>query len=72
MLSFTEQWNAVAEPLILMETRENYPLALLLNEIQPDDLLAFAATAVFFLAPLLLFGFYEDEVMEGLGEYRLK
>ena len=72
VLSFTEQWNAVAEPIILMETREKYPLSILLNEIRPDDLLAFAATVMFFLAPLLLFSFFEDEVMEGLGDYGLK
>ncbi len=72
VLSFTEQWNAVAEPIILMETREKYPLAILLNEIQPGDVLGFAATLMFFLAPLLLFSFFEDEVMEGLGDYGLK
>ena len=72
VLSFTEQWNSVAEPVILMETREKYPLAILLNEIQPGDVLGFAATLMFFLAPLLLFSFFEDEVMEGLGDYGLK
>ncbi|MBR4742862.1 MAG: carbohydrate ABC transporter permease [Oscillospiraceae bacterium] len=72
VLSFTEQWNAIAEPIILMETREKYPLAILLNEIRPGDVLGFAATLMFFLAPLLLFSFFEDEVMEGLGDYGLK
>ncbi|MBR5677034.1 MAG: carbohydrate ABC transporter permease [Paludibacteraceae bacterium] len=72
VLSFTEQWNAAAEPIILMETREKYPLAILLNEIKPVDVLGFAATLMFFLAPLLLFSFFEDEVMEGLGDYGLK
>ena len=60
VLSFTELWNAVAEPIILMETREKYPLSILLNEIRPDDLLAFAATVMFFLAPLLLFSFFRS------------
>ena len=47
-------------------------MAILLNEIQPGDVLGFAATLMFLLAPLLLFSFFEDEVMEGLGDYRLK
>lgn len=69
---FTEHWNAVAKPIILMEKREKYPLAILLNEIKPGDDLGFAATLMFFLAPLMLFSFFEDEVMEGLGDYGLK
>ena len=71
VLSFPEQWNAVAEPIILMETRDIYPLAILLNEIQPGDVQGFAATLMFFLTPMLLFSFFEDEVMEGLGDYGL-
>ncbi len=71
-LTFTEQWNMVAEPLVLMETRENYPLAVILNTIDSGDVLGFAATVIFSLLPLLIFTFFENEIMEGLGEYRLK
>ncbi len=72
VLVFTDQWNAVAEPLVLLETREQYPLAVMLNNITPGDVLGFAATVLFFLAPLLLFWYFENEIMEGLGENRLK
>lgn len=72
VLCFTEQWNAVAEPLVLMETREKYPLAVMLNEIGSGDVLGFAATVMFLLAPLLLFAYFESEILEGLGDYRLK
>ncbi|MBQ8187875.1 MAG: carbohydrate ABC transporter permease [Clostridia bacterium] len=72
VLVFTEQWNSVAEPLILMETRELYPLSVMLNEISAGDVLGFAATVAFILAPLLLFAYFESEIMEGLGDYRLK
>ncbi len=77
VLVFTEQWNAVAEPLILMETREKYPLAVVLNEVRALDAgsgmtLPFAATVAFAVIPLLLFLIFENEIMEGLGEYRLK
>ena len=72
VLVFTEHWNAVPEPLVLLETRELYPLAVMLNSITAESLLGFAATVLFFLAPLLLFLYFETEIMEGLGEYRLK
>ncbi len=72
VLVYTEQWNAVAEPLVLLETRELYPLAVMLNSMTAESLLGFAATVLFFLAPLLLFLYFENEIMEGLGEYRLK
>ena len=72
VLSFTEQWNAVAEPLILLETRERFPLAVILNHASGDDVLCFAAVVMFAVIPLLLFALFEEEIMEGLGEYRLK
>lgn len=71
-LTFTEQWNMVAEPLILLESAEKFPLAVLLNGITAGDLIGFAATVVFSILPLLIFAFFEEEIMEGLGEYRLK
>ena len=71
-LTFTEQWNMVAEPLVLMETEENYPLTVLLSGIKAGDVLGFAAAVVFSLLPLLIFTFFEEEIMDGLGEYKLK
>jgi len=72
VLCFTEQWNAVAEPLVLMETREKYPLAVMLDEIGAGDATGFAAVAIFLLLPLLLYLFFEEEIMEGLEAYRMK
>ena len=71
-LTFTEQWNMVAEPLVLMETEEKYPLTVLLSGIRAGDVLGFAAALVFSLLPLLIFTFFEEEIMDGLGEYKLK
>ncbi len=72
VLVFTEEWNRVAEPTILMETKENYPLAVILSFSTSAGMAAFAATVIFMLLPMFLFGFFEDEIAEGLGEYRLK
>lgn len=71
-LSFTEVWNMVAEPLVLLENNDLYPLAVLLGGIQNDDITGFAAAAVFLFLPLLIFALFEEEIIEGLEEYRLK
>lgn len=46
ILVFCEQWNAVAEPLILMETRSRYPLSVLINSGLELNL-RFAATSIY-------------------------
>lgn len=72
VLTFTEYWNAVAEPMVLMETEEHFPLALLLDCASVTDAYGFAAAALFLLAPFLLFLYFEREITEGLGGYQLK
>ena len=71
VLMFTEQWNMVAEPLLLLETQKNYPLSVLLAGTE-SGAFAFAATVVFMLLPLGLFLIFENEILEGLEGYRLK
>lgn len=71
VLCFTEQWNMVAEPLILMETESKYPLSVMLSKLTPGEAVAFAATTVFILLPLFLYGLFESEIIEGLEDYKL-
>lgn len=71
VMIFTEQWNMVAEPLVLIETRENYPLSVLLSQAEMGEF-SFAATAIFMLLPLGMFMMFGSEISEGLEEYRLK
>jgi multiple sugar transport system permease protein len=72
VLVFTEQWNMVAEPTILLETVDKYPLAVLLSFSNATGVLGFAVTVMFMLLPMFLFSFFENEITEGLGEYRMK
>lgn len=72
ILSFSEQWNAVAEPLILLETADKFPMAILFDEIGAGDVLAFAAASVFMIIPLMLFVIYNEEISEGMAAYQLK
>lgn len=72
VIAFTEQWNAVSEPITLLENTERFPLAVILNRLSENGTVVFAAAAVFSSVPLLLFLLFEEEVMEGLGGYKLR
>ena len=72
ILVFAEQWNLVAEPLILIETETVLPLAVILNSFSSQTLYDFAAVVIFLLPPYLLFSLFKQEILEGLGNYNLK
>ena len=71
VLIFTEQWNMVAEPTILLEKKESYPLAALLSSTDSLNPFTFAATVIFMLLPLFLYGLFENEISEGIGKYKI-
>lgn len=72
VISFCENWNLVSEPLAFIDTVENFPISIRFHAITENDAFAFAAAVVFMLLPLLIFRAFDDEIVEGLGEYRLK
>lgn len=72
ILHFAEQWNAVSEPLVLLEQKNNFPLSVLLASASSLDTAALAATVIFALIPLLFFIRFGKYVLSGLEEYRLK
>ena len=73
VLNFTEYWNMVAEPLVLMETVSKYPLSVRIPEmLSKSDAGATVASVIFFVPPLLLYLFFKDEIADGLAGYKLK
>ena len=73
MLNFTEYWNMIAEPLVLMETVAKYPLSVRIPEmLGKGDAGAVAASVVFLIPPLLFYLFFKDEIVDGLAGYKLK
>ncbi len=72
VLVFSEEWNKLAEPQALLESTENFPMSMLLSTNSGDNILTSAAIVIFMLFPLLLFAFFEDEIIDGLQEYSLK
>ena len=72
-LNFTEYWNMIAEPLVLMETSAKFPLSVRIPEmLSKGDAGAAAASVIFMLPPLLLYLFFKDEIIDGLSGYKLK
>jgi len=69
-LQFTELWNMVAEPLVLMETELKMPLAAMLNG--NGEPAALAATVVFLVLPLLLYLLFSDTLREEMGSMVVK
>ncbi len=72
VLIFSEQWNLVAEPLILLESEEKYPLAVILNSFSSQTLYDFAAIIIFLLPPFLMFSLFKQDIIDSLGHYNLK
>lgn len=70
VLQFTELWNMVAEPLVLMETELKMPLASMLGS--NGEPAALAATVVFLTLPLLLYLLFSDTLREEMGSMTLK
>lgn len=71
VLVFTEQWNSVVEPTILLEKKEQYPLAVLLSSEDSLNPIGFTATVIFMLLPMLFYKLFEDEIAEGIGKYKI-
>lgn len=72
ILVFSEMWNQVAEPLVMLESADKFPLAVLLNSTIAFNTYELASIAVFLLPPILLFLMFYDDVLEGMSKYNLK
>lgn len=71
VLQFTEYWGMAAEPLVLMETKDMYPLALKLAQAGTDIPAAVVASLVMLIPPWLLYGYFQKEIREGMKGYFL-
>lgn len=73
ILSFVDNWNMVEQPLVFLDDPYKYPLSVFLSSVnssQPD--LAFACGVLAMLPVVLLFLFFEKELIEGIGFSNLK
>lgn len=72
ILSFSETWNAVAEPRFLMESLGKMPLMYHLGNLTEVGFFEFAAVVISMLLPYLLFTIFESEIVENIGMAKLK
>lgn len=68
MLIFTEYWNMIEQPLVLLKDPETYPLSIFLSQIERREAgIAFAVAVLFMLPPLILFLFGQRHFAAGFG-----
>lgn len=71
VLQFTEYWSMVTEPLVLMETAEKFPLALLIAQSVETIPAVAAATVIILIPTWLLYGVFQEEIRQGLKDYHI-
>lgn len=73
VLCFVDAWNMVEYPLVLLRDANKYPLSIFLAQATTDNLpLSFASGILALLPPLILFAFFQEELMEGIEMSNLK
>ncbi len=67
LLSFLDGWNMVEQPVVYLESFSQYPFAVALASVPPrEQTLLLAACVLVVLPPILLFAYYNRELVEGI------
>lgn len=73
ILLFIDYWNMVEQPLVLLTDISKQPLSVFLSQINEPELgIAFAASSVYMIPPLLIFFWGEDYLVEGISRSGIK
>lgn len=73
ILSFVDNWNMVEQPLVFLNDKFKYPLSIFLSQInQSQPGVAFACGVLAIIPVVLLFMFFEQELIDGIGFANLK
>jgi len=73
ILLFIDYWNMVEQPLVLLTDTDKQPLSVFLSQInEPEMGIAFAASAVYMIPPLLIFLWGEEYLVEGISRSGIK
>ena len=73
-LSFADCWNMVEQPLIYLSKRQNaMPLSVMFNQIGTDNAeIAFAGAALYILPALLIYRYFQEDILLGIQLSELK
>lgn len=73
ILLFIDYWNMVEQPLVLLTDATKQPMSVFLSQINEKEIgIAFAASAVFMIPPLLIFLWGEEYLVEGISRSGVK
>ncbi|MDD4295928.1 MAG: carbohydrate ABC transporter permease [Ruminiclostridium sp.] len=71
VLNFTENWNMVEQPLVLLDDYLKHPLSLALNSIIESSVdIAFAGSVIYMIPIIILYFCFEDYILQGLSNMR--
>lgn len=72
-LSFADSWNMVEQPLIYITNQSKQPLSVMFNQISTDSAnIAFAGAALYLLPMLLVYLYFQDDILLGVQLSELK
>ncbi len=73
-LSFADCWNLVEQPLTYLTTRTDlYPLSVMFNQLTQESTgVEFAGAALYTLPALLIYLFFQEDILEGVQLTELK
>lgn len=72
-LSFADCWNMVEQPLIYLTDSSQQPLSVMFNQINTDSAdVAFAGAALYILPMLLVYLYFQDDILLGVQLSELK
>ena len=73
ILLFIDYWNMVEQPLVLLTDPDKQPLSVFLSQINSGEVgIAFAASFIFMIPPLLIFLHGEQYLIEGISRSGIK
>jgi len=73
ILLFIDYWNMVEQPLVLLTDVEKQPLSVFLSQINEAEIgIAFAASSLYMMPPLLIFLWGEEYLVEGISRAGVK
>ncbi len=73
ILLFIDYWNMVEQPLVLLTDPEKQPLSVFLSQINEAEIgIAFAASSLYMIPPLLIFLWGEEYLVEGISRSGVK
>lgn len=72
-LSFADSWNMVEQPLVYLTNQSMQPLSVMFNQINTDSAeVAFAGAALYILPMLLVYVYFQEDILLGVQLSELK